>query len=219
MNKKICIIGSGGFGREVLETLKEINKVEEKYEILGFIDDDVDKKDRIINGYPVLGTIEQLKKDISLKMKPLYAALAIADAGNKERITDFLGESVLWDNIIHPTAIIADTCEMGRGNLFQANSWVGPNTKIGNFCMLNIGSTLGHDVVFGDYVSVMSKCDITGWVVLKDKVYVASSVSIIPNCVVGESAKLGAGAVIMKDVPPGATMHGYRAVEYVKERK
>jgi FlaA1/EpsC-like NDP-sugar epimerase len=37
---KIVIVGSGGFGREVLWTLRDCNKKLKKYEILGFIDDD-----------------------------------------------------------------------------------------------------------------------------------------------------------------------------------
>ena len=34
--RDIVIIGAGGFGREVADTISAINKVEKKYEILGF---------------------------------------------------------------------------------------------------------------------------------------------------------------------------------------
>ncbi len=214
--KDIYIIGSGGFGREILETLKAINKIEKKYEIIGFIDDDENKKNNLINGYLISGTVKQMKEHfLKLDNKPC-AVIAIADAETKKMIANTLEGTVVWENIIHPTAIIADTCKMGRGNLFQAFSLIGPNTIIGNHCMLNVGSGVGHDVIFEDFVSVMSNCDITGGVVLKENVYVSSSVSVIPGCIIGESAKLGAGSTIFKNVKPGVTMHGHMAVEAKK---
>ena len=35
--KKLIIIGAGGFGREILDTLKYINNIEESYEIIRLI--------------------------------------------------------------------------------------------------------------------------------------------------------------------------------------
>jgi acetyltransferase EpsM len=67
---------------------------------------------------------------------------------------------------------------------------------------------VGHDAAIGDYVSVMGHCDITGYDVIGNGVYVATSVAIIPSVTVAEGAFIGAGSVVLKDVPEGAKMFG-----------
>ena len=58
---KIIIIGAGGLGIEILDTLIQINHIKKKYDILGFIDNNL-KKDSIINNHKVLGNDNELKK-------------------------------------------------------------------------------------------------------------------------------------------------------------
>ena len=55
---KIVIIGAGGFGKEVLCTLLEQNKISETFEILGFIDDDTKLHGKIIQQKKVLGGLD-----------------------------------------------------------------------------------------------------------------------------------------------------------------
>ena len=43
MKKDIAIFGAGGFGREVLALIKEINRIEPQWNILGFFDDGLEK--------------------------------------------------------------------------------------------------------------------------------------------------------------------------------
>ena len=62
--KEIFIIGAGGFGREVVDTIHEINKNSNKYNIAGFIDED----ESIINTYiydiKVIGNIDYFRNEI-----------------------------------------------------------------------------------------------------------------------------------------------------------
>ena len=57
--KDIAIFGVGGFGREVLALIQDINRVESQWNIVGFFDDGYEKG-LMINGYPTLGKIEDL---------------------------------------------------------------------------------------------------------------------------------------------------------------
>ena len=40
--KDLIIVGAGGFGRELLQWIKDINRIERKWNIAGFIDDNVE---------------------------------------------------------------------------------------------------------------------------------------------------------------------------------
>ncbi len=207
--KDIYIIGSGGLGREVAETINDINNVVPAFNIIGFIDDDKTKWGNIHNGIKVCGDLKYLR-EICKTSKP-NCVLSVADVNVKERISAAFDGLVEWPNIIHPTVIKWSNVEIGVGNVLQPYVFIGPNARIGNHILINVKSNIGHDARVGDYSSIMCFCDITGGVELKEKVFAGSRVSVIPGLVVGGSAKLGAGSVIIKDVDPGVTMHGYMA--------
>lgn len=204
--KDLVIIGAGGFGREVADTVHSINRIKQTYNLLGFVDDGEHLKNKTINDIIVIGSREDLKALCSKRQ--IYAAIAIANANIKKEIAKDLEGFVTWENIIHPTAQVSDYCDMGKGNILQAFSIVGPNTRIGNHCMINSRSGMGHDARMDDYVSVMSFCDITGGVELKEGVYLALGVGIIPGITIGEGAYICAGSIVFKDVEAGATMIG-----------
>lgn len=211
--KNLYIIGASGSGREVLEMVKDINESKPEFEVVGFVDDDKSLWGTTVNGIKVVGGIDYLKEQ---KDKNSFAVITIADCDIKERIAEELDGSVKWCNIIHPAAKICSFVEIGTGNIIQQNVFIGPNAKIGDHVLLNTKIGVAHDAIIGDHSSLMNMCDITGHVHLEKKVYAGSRVTVTPGCTIGESAKLGAGAVIMKDVKPGVTMHGYRAVEAKK---
>jgi len=209
--KNLYIIGAGGSGRETAEIVYAINEIKQEFQIAGFIDDDQSKWKSNINDIKVLGGISYLKE----LNDPVnnYAVVSITDCKIKERIVKELEGTVKWCNIIHPTSIICSHTKIGIGNIIEHLVYIGPNVQIDDHVFLNHKTNIGHDAMIEDYSSLMDFCDINGYVHLEKKVYAGSRVSVTPGCTVGESAKLGAGAVIMKDVRPGVTMHGHRAVE------
>jgi sugar O-acyltransferase (sialic acid O-acetyltransferase NeuD family) len=211
--KELYIIGAGGFGREVADTVREINRVADGpvYRIAGFVDDDESKWGGIVNGIEVKGGVDWLRCLGGGDEENPFAVMAIGDPATKKAIAQKLEGAVRWETIIHPAAVISPYAAIGAGSIIQANACAGPNVQIGKHCCINFCSGAGHDAVIGDYVSVMSHCDITGYDVLEDGVYVATSVSIIPGVTVGENAFIGAGSVVVKNIPKGAKALGYPA--------
>lgn len=201
--KRICIIGASGLGREVVDTIIEINKhsdnISDNFQIEGFYDDDESIHGTTINGIEVKGPIDDLKKD-DYAQGIRYAVIAIADPKIKKSIAEKLKNYVTWVNVIHPTATISDFSKIGEGVILQNHVCIGPNAEVGNHCMINRTTNLGHDVVMSDYASIMSYCDITGHVKIGECAYVATSVAIIPGVAVEENAYIGAGSVVFKDV-------------------
>ncbi|MDR0519082.1 MAG: hypothetical protein LBG82_03400 [Clostridiales Family XIII bacterium] len=238
--KELYIIGAGGFGREVSDSVRDISRAAEArarhgaasgdgmgadygagaetvaaYRIAGFIDDDETKWGSLVNDIEVVGGIEWLRSrgasvgdsGDSSEGKP-HAVIAIADPQTKRKVAEYLDGAVIWETIIHPTAIVSPYAKIGEGGILQPYAAVSSQVSIGKHIILNGYSGIGHDAVLGDFVSVMSKCDITGNTTIGDGVYLATSVAIIPDTTVGDGAFLGAGSVIMKDVERGATMIG-----------
>ena len=53
MKKKILIFSAGSTGREIFQLISSINKFKDEWEVIGYVDDDVNKVDKIIDDIQV----------------------------------------------------------------------------------------------------------------------------------------------------------------------
>ena len=207
--KDLAIFGVGGFGREVLALIQNINRVEPQWNILGFFDDGYEKGVRI-NGYPTLGTSEDLNEWDS----EIAIAMSIGSPVIKKEILDKIhNPKVIYPTLIHPSAWIGDThyVEIGKGCIICAGNLITTNIKIQDFVILNLGCTVGHDTVIKDYAAFMPSVNISGEVIIGEGVYVGTGAKIINQLEIGDYAVVGAGAVVAKTIPSNCTAVGVPA--------
>ena len=108
--------------------------------------------------------------------------------GNRFRFPQ-IGRLVIGDNV----EVGSNTC-IDRGSL--SDTVIGSNTKISNLCQIAHNNRIGHNVF------ITSCVVIAGSNVIDDNVWISPNVSIRGLLHIGEGAKLGLGAVVVKDVPP-----------------
>lgn len=201
--KDIIIVGAGGFGRELLQWIKDINMIKSKWKIKGFIDDNLNALNGYECDYKIIGKISQWKPN-----KNEVFACAIADPKTKEKVTTLLKEKdAVFEKIIHPTALIGSFNKIGEGFIAYPHSGINVNTKIGDFVTL-LSSGVGHDVKIGNYTTISSYCDITGHVEIGSKVFIGSHATIIPNCIIGNNVYIGAGSVVIRNVKENKKVFG-----------
>jgi UDP-N-acetylglucosamine acyltransferase len=92
-------------------------------------------------------------------------------------------------------------------------------TVVGNGNLMMNYSHIAHDCVLGDHVIVANGAQFAGHVTVADYVVVGALVGVHQYVRIGESAILGAGAMVSQDVPPfcnatgdRATLHGLNQV-------
>ena len=207
--KDIAIYGAGGFGKEVLTLINDINKVEKLWNIVGFFDDGCKKGD-IINGITVLGTTQ----DLNNWNKEISVVIAIGNTIVKKKIIDNINNQYVdYPTIIHPTVLIGDQnyVKIGKGCIICANNIITTNIEIGDFVILNLACTVGHDTTIGNYTAFMPTCNISGEVKINDCVYCGTGVKIINQLEIGENSVIGAGAVVVKDVEANTVVAGVPA--------
>ena len=207
--KKIAIIGAGGFGREVKMLIDQINHNEKQYEFIGFYDDNVESE-TIINGFKVLGPINELVQiDYNLEL-----VISIADPKIKKKMYETLNYNnfLSFPTLIHPNVLIGtDEVSFGYGCIICASNIITVNISLGNFVILNLGCTVGHDTKIGDYCSFMPSVNISGEVIIENSVYVGTGAKIINLLTIGNSTIVGAGAVVSKSLPEKCTAVGIPA--------
>lgn len=215
-NSKIAILGTGGFAREILTLIENINAATPQFEILGFVDNNL-AKGTMINGYPVIGNDDE----IGATEKPLALVLAFGEPHLKEKVrAKFTNPNISFPTLVHPNVIIGSerSVSLGQGCIVCAGCILTTDITIHDFVTLNLACTVGHDVVIDEFSSFMPSCNISGEVEIGKNVYCGTGVKIINQTRIGANAIIGAGAVVTRDIPSDCTAVGMPA-KPIKFRK
>ncbi|MEK4698533.1 acetyltransferase [Solibacillus sp. FSL R7-0668] len=203
--KEIVIYGSGGFAREVAHLIEQINEVQSEWKVLGFIDDDEKNHGLIINDLKVLGGDEWLENK-----QNVCVALGIGAPKVKKSIINKLQKytNINYPNLIHPTVKISRFNELGQGNIICEGSILTTNIQLNNFVIVNLNCTIGHDVHIKNYSTILPNSSISGNVVFEECVDFGTNATIIQGITIGEGTIVGAGAVVVKNLPACCTAVG-----------
>jgi len=208
--KKLVVIGAGGFAREVAWLVEDINAVNNEWELLGFIDENAANHGKVLNGFPVLGDFDAFYNKGS--SEPIYAVCAV---GNPRIKTSLVHKALEWGfkftNLIHPTVLMSHFVKMGVGNIICAGNILTVNISLGSFIIINLNCTVGHDVVISDYSTLLPGVNVSGNTMLNTGCNIGTNVSIIQGISIGEWSTIGAGAVVVNNIPPCCTAVGVPA--------
>lgn len=204
--KELFIIGSGGFSKQVIEIVENINLFAEEFKLIGIIDDNKNLIGKSVLGYEIIGDTDYLKE--YCKMKNVCGVIAIADGETRKELSLKLN-NVEWVNLVHPNAIVSKYIEMGHGNIICAGVIINPDFKMGNHNHINIGSTLGHDITIFDYVTIMPGSRISGNILIKENCMIGAGAIILQGKTIEKAVVVGAGSVVTKDITnPGLVVVG-----------
>lgn len=205
MYKDIVIYGAGGFGREVHQLIDQINTLKKEYNILGFIDDSV-PSGSLVNGLPILGGINFLKK---IK-KNISVAIAIASPSFLKNFNSLIENSKInYPNLIHPSVIFDyKHNQIGFGNIITYNCHLTRNIRMGNFNLLNTRVSFGHDVSIGSFNVFMPNVQISGGVNIKDSNFFGLNSSVLQDLNIGNNNIINACTLLTKNIPDNRKYFG-----------
>lgn len=202
--KDLLIIGAGGYGREVLQWIKDINRETDQWHILGFLDDNLKALDGIPCEYSIVGTI----KDWQPTAEQVFV-LAIARPDLKRKVTGIIeGRGGEFVSVIHPRAIIGEHTTIGRGVVIYPYAKLMPNSAIGDFSTMLDDAAVGHDARVGSYTTLCGSVGINGGVQVGDDVFVGSHAVVVPYLKIGDGAYVGIGSVVIMNVKAQTRVFG-----------
>ncbi|WKK84638.2 NeuD/PglB/VioB family sugar acetyltransferase [Marivirga arenosa] len=191
---EIAIFGAGGFGREVNLIIQQLIKKGHPLHFLGYFDDE-DKSAELGQSY--LGNLE----DLNNWNKPISIAVAVGNGlVRKEIVNKITNPKVDYARLISPYAIFNDIIEVGKGSIVCAGANLTTNISIGNFTVINLNATIGHDCILSDFCSIMPGVNLAGNVELEKGVFVGSGANILNGVRMKENSVLGSGAVLINDL-------------------
>lgn len=139
--RTLLILGAGGLGQVVAESAQ----MSGRYTKIAFLDDDPSEdKSRL---FTIVGTIDDAE---------LFAGefiYAIPAFGNNEKRYEMMGKLRAYGyripRIIHPTAHISPTADIGEGTIIRPMVGISRDVVIGECCLINMGAMLDHRCKIG----------------------------------------------------------------------
>ncbi|MFL2754511.1 MAG: acetyltransferase [Gammaproteobacteria bacterium] len=187
----IVIVGTGGHSKVIVDIIQK----EQKYEIVGFIDNNLPIGHKILE-YQVLGKEEELDTLIN-KHEIFGGIIAIGDnviRSKVEKKIKHICKEFNFINCIHPRSNIAFNVIMGKGNVVMAGATINTSSQISNHCIFNTNCSVDHDNRIENFVSIAPNA-VTGgnvevgeYSVIGIGATVKNNVSISYNCIIGANS-------------------------------
>ncbi len=213
INEKICIFGTGGFGREVLCCLIDILNVKKKNikdYALFMVDDEFYINEQImgINSIPVS------------EFNPLthYAFIAIGDSTARMKIASKLPHETRYATLIHPSAVLSNWVYLNEGTVITAGTILTCNINIGKHAHLNLHTTIGHDCNIGNFFTTAPAVNISGKCNFGNNVYIGTNASIKNGITICDNVIIGMGSVVVKNISTPGTYIG-NPTKNINEKK
>jgi acetyltransferase EpsM len=194
---KIFLIGAGDHGAVIKEILDE-----NLSNIVCFIDADFSVSECL--GIKVIHEESEIVNCDEV-------AFVISIGSNQIRKEIVNQKPRAYINAIHPSSVVSKSVAVGFGNAFMAGVCINARTKISNHCIVNTNATVDHDCVLEDFVHVSPGAQLGGNVYVGEGTHIGIGASIIPGIKIGRWSVVGAGAVVVNDVPDGVTVVGVPA--------
>lgn len=197
--KDLYIIGAGGFGREIAWLVERINKQSPTWNVNGFIDDNAAIWGTEIDDYPVLGGCDVLRNIDH----DIWVICAVGSSKTRKKIIQGLGESTFihFATVIDPSVQMSSRVEIGEGTMICAGNIITVDVTIGKHNIINLDCTIGHDVVLGDYVTMYPSVNVSGCSMIGAETELGTGMQTIQGMKIGSQTIVGAGAVVIRDIP------------------
>ena len=199
---RLVIVGASGHGRVVMDLALASGLA-----VAGFVDRRLKVGERI-HGHPVLAHEPEECPALSEGKTDWF--IAVGDNAVRhdlwERMGRLTGRSPI--QLVHPTAIISPTVELGPGVFVGPRAVVNVDGRLGEGVILNTASVVDHDGDVGSFAQISPGCHLAGNVTVGKEAFLGTGTSVIPGITIGAGAVGGAGAVVVRDVPPSVVAYG-----------
>ncbi len=199
MKQGLLIVGNGGHGKVVFECARA---------------NGIDKIAFLVNydSADVLGVkcINENKCSID-ELRREYPYIIVALGNNAVRLEKSLAyekEGFLLKTLIHPTALVSSATKIQAGSVILPFATVNTCATIGKACIINTAAIVEHDCKLKDGVHISPNATLGGTVSVGRNSWVCLGASIKNAISIGENCIIGAGAVVIRDIPDNQTVVG-----------
>jgi sugar O-acyltransferase (sialic acid O-acetyltransferase NeuD family) len=212
--KRIVIVGASGHGVVAVDAARR-----QGYDVAGFLDTFKPKGERVA-GLTILGTPQEIPQ-LMRAHGFCGGLLGISDNWTRGLVRDAIAAAAPdfeFVTVVHPAATVAESAAIDEGTLVLAGAVINPGCRIGEHCIVNTRSALDHDSVMERFASLLPAATTAANVRIGQFTCVCMGTMIIHRRTIGAHSLIGAGAVVIRDIPPFSVAYGVPA-RVVRQRK
>lgn len=195
--ERVLLVGAGGSAQVISDILLRAHEAGQPVVPVGYVDDNPARQGQRILDLHVLGTIADIA-DIP------HDSLIITIGDNRTRCRLFerlreQGERFAIAR--HPTAIVPPSAEIGPGSSICAGVVFDASVVIGANVRISIGCAISHECQVGNHVHIAVGSNLGGDVHVGDGTLLGVGTTVLPQRRIGSWCKVGAGAVVVDNLP------------------
>lgn len=209
--EKLILFGAGGHARVLIDSLLSITSDIECV----LLDADKSRHGSQVFSFPILGDDSLIPTLVGRGFSSFAVAMGgIGQFGLRRRLFERAVSAGLEPRIIrHNSAVISPNAVLEGGVQVLAGAVINASALVREDVIINTGAIVEHDCVVGRHVHLAPRSCILGGATIEDEVHLGAGAIIRENLRIGARAVVGAGAVVVRDVPPDTTVVGVPAVE------
>jgi sugar O-acyltransferase (sialic acid O-acetyltransferase NeuD family) len=189
----LILFGSSGHAGVIVDAIEALGL----HRVIGYLDD-TQERASMKRGYPVLGGFSDWRK--------FQAGFVLAFGDNFARMN--LSIDGKFPVIIHPSATVSRTAQIGDGTVILSNAHVGPGCEVGRFCIVNTSASLDHDSTMKDFSS-LGPGTVTGGLVQIGECSATGVGAMLSDRVsIGAHSVVGTGSIAVRNIPDHVIAYG-----------
>lgn len=201
--KKLAIIGTKEFAEQITEFAIQTGQ----FEVVGYYDN-IEPKGSLVNGRPVLGTVEDaIIGHMEKVFDEIFIGVGYTRFDLREQFYVQLKGKVPFANIIMPSAKIGKNVELGEGIFIGDASQVGSDTRIENNVFMHGESNVGHNNIIGSHTYISGRFNSAGFCTIGKRNFIGICVIMADHVYTTDDVWIGLGCIVAKNVKePGKYM-------------
>lgn len=202
--QKTVVLGAGGHAKVVIELLRDGGVYRPTACVAA------NATIRSVQGVPVVGDDSCLPELLQQGMD--YAIVAVGDNRLRAVLIDMVRHlGFRLANAISRSAVVSQSVRLGEGLAVMAGAHLGTNVHVEDGVIVNSNASVDHDGVLRACCHIGPGATLAGGVRVGHQAFIATGASVIPDRRIGDRTVVGAGAVVVRDVPADLVVWGVPA--------
>jgi sugar O-acyltransferase (sialic acid O-acetyltransferase NeuD family) len=181
----------------------------ERFQIEGYYDDRPTEDRKGPGGHPVLGTFADGYREMPrLDRRAVIATGSRSSTIGCRALAELRSRGVAVASLISPSAFVSPSAILGENALVFPGVFVGAQVRVGDLFCAHGGVVVEHHCNIGHNIMMGPRGALSGFVSVASHCFLGAGCAVHPERMIGRGTLIGAGSVVVRDIPPHVIARG-----------
>jgi sugar O-acyltransferase (sialic acid O-acetyltransferase NeuD family) len=179
------------------------------FRIEGYYDDHPPADGTGPGGFPIFGTFADGVRDMPrLDRRAIIATGTRSSVRGCRVLAELRAHTVPIASLISPAALVSPSAVFGDNAVVFPGVFIGANVRIGDLFCAHGGAVVEHHSELGHNVMMGPRGALSGFVNVASHCFLGAGCAVHPERLIGRGSMIGAGSVVVRDIPPHVIARG-----------